>query len=97
MPLNLLLLCNRPAQGADASTIGDHLDAFSQFSGHKITELSFLRCLPKKLKLNRFDVIIIHYSLAIGYLRKHYINQETIEKIQAFKGLKAVFIQDEYR
>ncbi len=91
------MLCNRPAEGADASTIADHLDAFSKFSGNKVTELSFLRCLPKNIKLIRFDVIIIHYSLAIGYLRKHYINQETIEKIQAFKGLKAVFIQDEYR
>jgi hypothetical protein len=25
-PLNILLLCNRPSKGADASTVTDHLD-----------------------------------------------------------------------
>jgi hypothetical protein len=36
--------------------------------------LSFLRRLPSRLKLERFDVVVIHYSIAVGYLRDHYID-----------------------
>lgn len=96
-PLHLLLLCNRPVKGADASTVTDHLDAFQNYSKHTIFQLSFLRELPSRLRLDRFDGIIIHYSIAIGYLRDHYINPTTRKSIRGFPGLKAVFIQDEYR
>lgn len=94
--LNVLLLCNRPVQNADASTITDHLDALIS-CGHNVLELSFLRNLPSRLNLNRFDVIVIHYSIALGYMSDHYISPVTRQKIALFKGLKVVFIQDEYR
>ena len=96
-PLNVLLLCNRPSKGADASTVTDHLDAFVNFSRHRVTQLSFLRRLPSRLQLERFDVVVIHYSIAVGYLRDHYINAEAQARIRDFNGLKVVFIQDEYR
>lgn len=95
--LNILLLCNRPAKNADASTVTDHLDAFPNFSGHNVTQLSFIRQLPGRLDLNRFDVVVIHYTVAIGYMSAHYIDQEAKQRIRDFKGLTAVFIQDEYR
>lgn len=96
-PLNILLLCNRPAKNADASTVTDHLDAFGKFSTHKVTPLSFIRQLPKRLDLNRFDVIVIHYTVAIGYMSEHYLDQAAKQRIRDFKGMKVVFIQDEYR
>lgn len=97
MRLNILLLCNRPVKNADASTVTDHLDAFVNFSQHKVTQLSFLRDLPKRLDLSRFDVVVIHYSIAIGYLSHHYISQKTKQLLRDYKGVKVVFIQDEYR
>ncbi len=96
-PLDVLLLCNRPARGADAATVTDHLDAFRRFSRHRVQELSFLRELPRALDLAQFDAIVIHYSIAIGYLRAHYISQATMQRVRDFTGLKVVFIQDEYR
>lgn len=96
-PLNILLLCNRPTKNADASTVTDHLDGFCDFSSNKVTQLSFLRQLPSQLNLDRFDVIVIHYSIAIGYFSEHFINQEAKKRIRDFGGLKVVFIQDEYR
>lgn len=96
-PLNILLLCNRPVKNADASTVTDHLDAFLNFSKHSVTQLSFLRHLPSQLDLNRFDVVVIHYTIAIGYMAEHFISHKTKEIIRDFKGLKVVFIQDEYR
>ena len=95
--LNILLLCNRPARNADASTVSDHLEAFGRFSRHRITVLSFLRELPSGLDLNRFDVVVIHYTIAIGYLSEHYISTAAKARVRAFKGLKVAFIQDEYR
>jgi hypothetical protein len=96
LKLNVLLLCNRPVRNADASTITDHLDALNG-SGHNVLELSFLRNLPARLDLGRFDAIVIHYSIALGYMSDHYLSPATRQKIAAFKGLKVVFIQDEYR
>lgn len=96
-PLNVLLLCNRPAWNADASTITDHLDAFGRFSSHRVQELSFLRELPASLDLAQFDALVIHYSIAIGYLSEHYISAASKARVRDFPGLKAVFIQDEYR
>jgi len=95
--LNILLLCNRPVRNADASTVTDHLDAFLNFSRHRVTQLSFIRHLPKALDLDRFDVVVIHYTVAIGYMIEHYLDQEARRRIREFSGLKVVFIQDEYR
>lgn len=95
--LNVLLLCNRPARGADASTVTDHLDAFRRFSRHNVFELSFIRELPSRLDLARFDAVVIHYSTALGYYVDHYISQAARQRVHDFPGLKAAFIQDEYR
>ena len=95
--LNILLLCNRPVKNADASTVTDHLDAFTQFSRHKVYCLSFVRKLPKHLDLNRFDVIVVHYSIALGHRSEHYLDRQAKQKIRDFSGLKVIFIQDEYR
>lgn len=96
-PLNILLLCNRPARNADASTVTDHLDAFLNYSRHSVTQLSFLRQLPSRVDLDRFDAVVIHYTIAIGYFSEHFINQQAKQRIRNFRGLKIVFIQDEYR
>lgn len=95
--LNVLLLCNRPARGADASTVTDHLDSFQRFSRHNVFELSFIRELPSRLDLARFDAVVIHYSTALGYYVDHYISPAARQRVRDFPGLKVAFIQDEYR
>jgi hypothetical protein len=95
--LNVLLLCNRPARNADASTVTDHLDAFTRLSRHHLLELSFIRELPHRVALERFDAIVIHYSTALGYHLDHYISRAARQRVREFRGLKAAFIQDEYR
>ncbi len=95
--LNVLLLCNRTGRSVDARTVTDHIDAYSKYSRHRVQELSFLRELPAALDLQQFDVIVIHYTIAIGWLREHYLSDASIDRIRNFSGLKALFIQDEYR
>jgi len=94
-PLNILFLCNKPPLGAGANTIRDHIDAFQQYSEHNIWLYSNLGNFSKKLDLNRFDVLIVHYSIFV--LRSSYLSQAAKTKIHDFQGLKVIFIQDEYR
>ncbi|WP_133129605.1 hypothetical protein [Legionella yabuuchiae] len=95
MKLNILLLCNKPQVGVDANTIVDHIEAFENYSSHKIWLCSNLGQLSKKLRLEQFDAIIIHYSLCL--LNDYYLCRNTKERIKHYKGLKVAFIQDEYR
>lgn len=92
---NILFLCNLPADGADANTIRDHIEAFDKFSTHKMWMYSNIGEIAASLDLNHFDVIIIHYSMCL--LNNYYISEKSKLRIRAFNGLKIVFVQDEYR
>lgn len=92
---NILLICNLPPIGGDANTIRDHIESFSAFSKHKIWVYSNLGKISPQLDLNKFDVIIIHYSICL--LNDYYLSSEAKEQIRSFNGLKIVFVQDEYR
>lgn len=93
--LNLLLLCNKPAKYVDANTIIDHIEAFERYSEHTIWTLSMTGDFSKALDLQRFDGIIIHYSLSI--LGENYLSQRTKQLLRDYTGLKIIFVQDEYR
>jgi len=95
MKLNILFLCNKPSVGRDANTIVDHIEAFERYSEHTIWLCSNLGDLPGPLELDKFDVIIIHYSLFI--LSKTYLSKSAKKRLQAYSGMKVIFIQDEYR
>lgn len=95
MKLNMLLLCNKPEIDGAAGTIVDHIDALAAYSTHRVWLYSNLGDLSPKLKLNHFDVIILHYSLCL--YSDNYVSRSAKKKLRDFKGLKVVFIQDEYR
>jgi hypothetical protein len=95
MPLNILLLCNKPSDGSNANTIVDHIEAFEDYSEHTIWLYSNLGDFSKKLDLNKFDCIIIHYSLFV--LSRRYLTRAAKKQLRDYKGLKTIFIQDEYR
>ncbi len=94
---DLLLLCNRPANGANAETIIDHLDAFRLFPGFRIFELSTLGAIPDSLSLDRFDAIGIHYTLHLSDPGDYYLGRPAMKRIASFKGLKCAWLHDEYR
>ncbi len=95
MKLNILLLCNKPSVGSDANTIVDHIEAFEHYSKHNIWVYSNLGSMHNALDLNKFDVVIIHYSLFV--LSNKYLSKSARNKIREYQGLKVIFIQDEYR
>ena len=95
--LKILFLANRPASGTQASTVTEYLDALHKYSGNDVFEISMMHYFPGRIDLNRFDVVLLHYSLSIGPMINHYLGQDLIAKLKKFRGLKASFLQDEYR
>lgn len=91
--LNILLLCDY--QENIAATVRDHIRALEQHSRHKWWRLSMLGDIPQSLDLTRFDVIVIHYTLVA--CSSYFISEAARTRLADFKGLKAIFIQDEYR
>jgi hypothetical protein len=94
-PLNILMICDYQRYGSNANTLLDHINAFSFYSSHNVFILSNLGEIPPGVDLDAFDAVVIHYSIVT--ILDAYLGPETRERIARFKGLKAYFIQDEYR
>ncbi len=95
--MNILFLSNRPTANTQAATVTEYLDALVKYSRHTVHEISMLHHFPARIDLDRFDVVITHYSLSIGPLLRHYLGDDLVARLKRFKGLKAAFLQDEYR
>jgi hypothetical protein len=95
--MDILFLTNRPTENTQATTVTEYLNALHDYSIHKVHEISMLHHFPNKIDLNRFDVVITHYSLSLGPLLYHYLGHDLVEKLKRYRGLKAAFLQDEYR
>jgi hypothetical protein len=91
--LEILLLCDY--RETIAATVREHIDSLIACSGHNIRRASILGGLPPRLKLDHFDVVIVHYSLIACH--DSYVSAQARKALAAFRGLKAIFIQDEYR
>ena len=93
-PLDLLLLCDFPARTGD--TVRDHIRALERFSRHRVrVENVRLGDVSPYVDFSRFDGIIIHYTLTASY--DTYVSRSLRDRLKAFNGLKAQFIQDEFR
>ncbi len=92
---HILLLCNRPKDGSNAGTIIDHIDSFRRYSSHQVCEWSSVKGIPEELDLGRFDALVIHYSIPV--FQETYLPRETALRIARYRGLKILFVQDEYR
>jgi len=91
--MEVLLLCDHRPEGA--ATVVDHINALCEVPGHRIRWVSILGDLPEALDLARFDAVMVHYSLILS--NDTYVSSKTRDRLRAFRGVKAVFIQDEYR
>lgn len=95
--MNILLLCNYDPY--NAAMVTDHINSIYSFSKHNVFVYSQMVSnggnIDDELDLDRFDAIIVHYSIFLSV--DAYISQKSRFKLKKFKGIKAVFIQDEYR
>ena len=95
--MDILFLTNRPTSNTQAATVTEYLDAIHNYSSHRVREVSMLHRFPSQIELDRFDVVITHYSLSLGPLLHHYFGDALLQNLKRFRGLKAAFLQDEYR
>ena len=92
-PLRILLACNYDP--ANAATVCDHINAFARYSRHEVRVLSRTGEIFDGVKLETFDAVVIHYSLFLAI--EAFVGPRSRRALAAFRGAKAVFIQDEYR
>jgi len=76
------------------STIIEHLGSFKKYSKHNIFYAIGTLNIVCNSSIDFADVIIIHYSVRLSL--SQYISPQVAEQVSNFKGLKILFIQDEY-
>ena len=95
--MNILLLCNLDIN--NAAMVIDHINSFVLYSGHDVTVFSNLTDnfgnLPEDICLDWFDAVVVHYSLFVAI--DAYVSAKTRYALKKFTGVKAIFLQDEYR
>lgn len=91
-PVNIVVFYDYHA--CETTTVLEHLESFKKYSKHKIFYSQGILDSPCDCNLELMDVIVIHYSVRISL--KNYISPEVAKQIALFKGLKILFIQDEY-
>lgn len=91
--LRILVMCNYDPH--NAATVCDHINAFYHYSAHQVFVLSNIGELPADFSFDPFDVVVIHYSLFLAV--DAYVPPSVRARLSAFRGVKLLFIQDEYR
>lgn len=92
--LRILLLCDD--NRGHANTVLDHIQSFTRYSRHDVRVYNPRGIWRSRfLDLDEFDVVIVHYSLII--ISDGYLSPSFRAKIQNYRGLKVLFIQDDYR
>lgn len=89
--MNILYLYN--ATQTYTATVFEHIASFQKYSGHRSFFAHQDPCGEICIDYSRFDAIVIHYTIRLPFDQ---IAEQNVEKLCAYKGLKALFIQDEY-
>src|SRR5262249_28658574 len=91
-PLNVLILYDH--WSVFTNTVPDHLESFARFSRHRIAYAHAAADGPLTFPLDQFDAVVLHYSIRLAF--DWHISPEFAWALRSFRGLKALFIQDEY-
>jgi len=75
-------------------TVREHVESFARFSAHRVWYAVATHEGVPTVSLDLFDVVVIHYSVRLSLTWQ--INSEYVAALEAFGGLTALFIQDEY-
>ncbi len=89
--LKILYLYN--ATQTYTNTVFEHLACFAAHSRHKSFYCHHDPSTHFNVDLSHFDAVAIHYSIRLPYDQ---VSESTAKALAAFKGLKFLFIQDEY-
>lgn len=95
--MRVLLLCDY--QPYAAAMVSDHVNALHDHSAHEVfvftSPVMLGGELPDDLELEDFDAVVVHYSLFLAV--DAYLSPRARHRLARFGGVKAAFVQDEYR
>jgi hypothetical protein len=88
--MNVLCIYSRTATYTNA--VFDYLNAFAHSEKNSWFFLGYAGG-ALGVSLDEFDAVCIHYSVRVAYDE---LSRESAEAIAAYRGVKAIFLQDEY-
>ena len=74
-------------------TVASHINALLTHSEHEVHSVDYRAVLSSEFELDDFNALVHHYSLRICF---PYYSQQLLDRESGFRGLKFLFIQDEY-
>ena len=89
--MRILILYN--AGQTYTSTVFEHLDSFRRFSIHEWHYLHYTKFDAEHHNLSNYQAFFIHYSVRLPFDQ---ISESTAKALSEYKGIKGLFIQDEY-
>lgn len=89
--MNVLILYN--STQTFTNTVYEHLSSFSDYSSHRVFYCHADPVSELNLDLENFDAVGIHFSIRLPFDQ---VSTSVEKALEAFGGLKFLFIQDEY-
>lgn len=89
--MNILFLYNETQ--TFTNTVFEHLSSFKKYSKHRCFFVHHDQYSKSMIDYSLFDALIIHYTVRLPF---NQISERNAVQLKKFKGLKALFIQDEY-
>ena len=74
------------------NTVFDHLRSFGMYSNHEVKYIDYRNLEDDNISLTNYHVLVHHYSVRLITN----LPLKMLQKDQAFRGTKILFIQDEY-
>lgn len=89
--MNVLCLYN--ATQTYTATVFEHLSSFRKYSEHRYFFAHQDSAAALSLEYSHFDAVVIHYTIRLPFDQ---IAEENAAALTQYRGLKVLFIQDEY-
>jgi hypothetical protein len=87
------ILCVYSESQTYTATVFEHLDAFRKYSKYSWNYLDIGKFNGGLVRLDHFDAVVLHYSVRLPFSQ---LAESAVAALQNFRGLKVLFIQDEY-
>lgn len=87
------VLCVYAASQTYTSTVFEHLDAFRKYSKSSWSYVDMSLFNDEEVGIDFYDAIVVHYSVRLPFGQ---MSDTGIRKLYDFRGLRVLFIQDEY-
>ena len=94
-PQNIIksVLCFYAASQTYTSTVFEHLDAFRKYSKLSWSYADLPVLDDEDVSFDNYDAVVVHYSVRLPFGQ---LSDIGVRRLHDFKGLRVLFIQDEY-